>query len=272
MESRPFVRGRSSPSETANGPKPVLLRKHATTLPVPAIPRIEPGRLLLIPLQADSERDALARVWENAGGKVQRVGRVWAPDPSWKQNSICLFGNAMFCQILAHALDLQLLGPTDDFLATLPKELLGRRVFVSTLDQFKHLAYPCFVRSLPAKLFTSGVVSSAQRLRQLTSGLDGYTGLLVSEVFTVEAQARAFLYDRRLLDCVLTKGQGDLEAAGEVAEQVARLHHAPFGFVVDLGRQGDRWFVLQTSAAWSARLKGCEPDKVVLSIAAGTRA
>lgn len=272
MERRPFVRGRAEPQETPSGPKPVLLRKHATSLPVPAIPRIEPGRLLLIPFQADSEREGLAQAWTSAGGKVSRVGRIWAPDPAWKSQSLCVFGNAIFCQVLANALDLELLGPADDFLATLPEHLLRRRVFLSTLDQAAHLSYPCFVRSLPAKLFTSGVVSSAHRLDVLTSGLDGYTGLLVSEVVRVEAEARAFLYDRRVLDCAITKGEGDVEAAKEVAEEVAGLENAPFGFVADLGRVGEHWVVLQLSPAWTARLKGCDPNKVILSIAAGTRA
>lgn len=185
---------------------------------------------------------------------------------------MCVYGNAIFCQVLADSLSLQLLGPPDDMLARLPHDLLGRRVTVSRLDQARELRYPCFVKSLPAKEFTSGLVSGADRLLALTSGLEPETGLLVSEVVHFEAHARAFIYDRKVLDCSIYKGQGDLAAATETAERVALLEGTPFGFVVDLAWKADRWVVLKLKPAWSSRLKGNDPEKVFLSIAAATRA
>lgn len=272
MEKQPFIRGKEPAASASAGPKPVVLRKHGTILPVPKIPRIEPGRILLIPLKADEEREALARVWESAGGRVERVGRIWEPDPSFKAQCLCVYGNAIFCGVLADALGLELVGPPDDWLAHLPADLLGRGVTLKRLDQANSLTYPCFVRSLPAHQFTSGIVTSLQGLTQLTSGLEAETGLLVSEVVKVEAEARAFLYDRKVLDISLFRGSGDLEAAAEVAAKVANLENSPFGFAIDLGRVGDTWVVLKLSPAWSARLRGCDPAKVFLSVAAATRA
>ena len=272
MEKQPFIRGKAPSAPTPVGPKPVVLRKHGTLLPVPKIPRIEPGRILLIPLKPDDEREALARVWEEAGGRVERVGRIWEPDPAYHSQCLCVYGNAIFCSVLADTLGLQLIGPPDDWLAHLPGELLGRGVWISRLDQAKTLPYPCFVRSLPAHQFTSGIVTSFQGLSQLTSGLEPHSGLLVSEVIKVEAEARAFLYDRKVLDISIYRRSGDLEAATEVASAVGNLENAPFGFAIDLGRVGGHWFVLRLSPSWGTRLRGCDPGKVFLSVAAATRA
>jgi hypothetical protein len=256
----------------SSAPKPIVLRKHATTAPIPRVSRIEPGRILLLPATPDRERDAIARVWEASGGAVERVRQIWAPDPAFKERCLCVYGNAIFCQVLAVSLDLELLGPPDDFLASLPADLLGRSVFVSQLSQAQELTYPCFVKSLPAKQFTSGLVSSADRLLALTSGLDPETGLLVSEMVRFEALARAFIYDRKVLDCAIYRGRGELEAAIKTAIRVAHVDNAPFGFVADLGWLNGQWVVLKLKPAWSARLKGNDPERVFLSIAAATRA
>lgn len=274
MERKPFQRGRRASISTSppSGPNPVVLRKHATMAPIPGIARIEPGRWLLLSEQPDPEREALAQVWQKAGGQVQRVRRIWAPDPSWTQHRLCLYGNEIFCRVLAEAFGLQLLGPADDLLADLPAGWLGRRVVVVHPDDVEALNYPCHVRSLPAKLFTSGVVRRAERLRELTAGLEAGTRILASEVMSWEAEARFFFYDRRVLDGAVYKGHAEVREAMGLAEQVAGLEGAPFGFVADLGRFQRRWSVISLRPSWSARLRGCNPDKVILAIAAGTRA
>ncbi len=262
MEQQPFVRGQGL----------LVLRRHTTVAPSPRVLRLEPGRLLIMPLQADPEREALARAWQAAGGKVQRLARIWAPEPASAEQSVAVYGNAIFCQVLADALNLQLLGPEDDLLARLPRPLTGRAVTVSRLAQAAHLNYPCFVSSLPPKLFTSGIVGSAPRLASLTEGLSRKTGLLVSEVVHFEAEARAFIYDRKVLDLSVYRGKGERDEAMALAETVAALEGTPFGYTVDLGLVSGAWTVMKFHPSWEARLRGCDPAKVIFSIAAATRA
>ena len=94
MERQPFVRGKVGDSAEVSaegaGPKPVVLRRHSTQLPVARVHRIEPGRLLLMPDGSDRERDAVARVWERMGGKAHRVGRFWEPDSAMKGKCACV--------------------------------------------------------------------------------------------------------------------------------------------------------------------------------------
>jgi hypothetical protein len=274
MERSPYIRGKTEPTPQPehSGPRPVLLRKHSTVLPVAKVHHIEPGRILLMPARSDREREAVAGAWEAAGGKVRRVGRFWEPDAALVGKCACLYGNVIFCEVLANVLNLDLVSPADDILARLPSELLGRKIFLSRLDRIDELNYPCFVKSLVPKLFTAGVVGSAQRLSEITVGLDPETELLVSEAVKFQGQARAFICDRKVLDLSLYEGRCKLDGALEVAEAVARLEALPHGFVVDLGLLNGRWVVVEMNPAWAAGLNGCGAEKVMLAIAAGTRA
>lgn len=275
MERSPYIRGKAEPPEelAPAGPRPVLLRKHSTVLPVAKVHHVEPGRMLLIPSTPDPERDAVARVWEAAGGKALRVGRFWEPEPALRGKCACVYGNLIFCQVVAELLGLDLLSPPDDLLLKLPPELLGRSVARGRLDQISDLTYPCFVKSLVPKLFTSGVVASQERLAEITLGMEPDTDILVSEPVTFQAEARAFICDKKVLDLALYAGRApNLDGAIEVAEAVARIDGTPHGFVVDLGLLESGWVVVEVNPAWGAGLNGCDAAKVVLAIAAATRA
>jgi hypothetical protein len=69
--------------------------------------------LLLIPEKLDTERNAVAEVWQAQGGEVLRLGRFWDP-PEINRSRVRLYGNDTFCLILAQKLQLELLSPSDD--------------------------------------------------------------------------------------------------------------------------------------------------------------
>lgn len=285
MKKKPFIRGKkgwhnpvpepeaqAQPATVAAQPK--ILRKHATTLPINArVARIQPGRVLLIPDKGDLEREALAEVWQRAGGEVRRIGRFWEPTPGLSNKSVCLYGNDIFCQVLAEQLELELVSPRDDLLVTLSDKLLGRNLSLSYLSLIGELGFPCFVKPLQPKLFAAGIFDSREDLADKTRGLEPGTGLIVSEVVEFQAEARAFIYDRKVLDCALYSGKGALEPALELAAEVAQLEDTPFGFVVDLGLfPNGRWVVVEFNPAWGAGLNGCDADRVLSAIATATRA
>lgn len=273
MERRPYIRGKSSRAETQpSGPKPVVLRKHSTKQPVTKIFRLEPGRVLLVANKRDRERDAVAQTWVAAGGQVQRLGRFWEQDPGLRERCLCVYGNVIFCHVLAKIYELELLGPADDILTQMPFELLGRRIQRCELGGLEELSFPCFVKSQVPKLMTSGVVATKERLQEITRGLSDDTRLLVSGVVSFEAEARAFVFDRQVLDCAVYSGRSEVSGALEIAQQVAKMEGTPHGFVVDLGKLQDRWVVIELNPSWGAGLNGCDPDKVLLAIAAGTKA
>lgn len=280
MKKRPFVRGKKGwpeskpdPPAEPKGPKPTILRKHQTALPIDAkVARIQPGRVLLIPTKRDVERDALAEVWKAAGGEVRRLGRFWEPPPDLKERNVCVYGNDIFCQVLAQLLELNLVSPPEDILARLPLRMSARGVSVSSLSLARDLEYPAFIKSLQPKLFAAAVFGSPQELRSKTRGLEADTGLLVSEPVEFEAEVRVFVYDRKVLDCSAYQGEADLEAAAAFASEVVKTEGLPFGYVVDLGKLSQGWAVVEFNPAWASGLNGCDADKVLPAIAAATRA
>ncbi len=283
MKKKPFVRRKKgwhnpapepSPEPPPEPAAPRILRKHATALPINArVARIQPGRVLLIPDKGDIEREAVATVWEAAGGEVRRLGRFWEPSPELKERSVCVYGNDIFCRVLAEQLELVLVSPRDDLIVTLAPELLGRNVSLSYLSLVGELTFPCFVKPLQPKLFAAGVYPSREALEEKTRGLEHGTALIVSEVVEFQAEARAFIYDQRVLDCSLYEGKAELESARALAGEVGKLEDMPFGYVVDLGLIApDRWVVVEFNPAWGAGLNGCDADRVLSAIAAATRA
>src|SRR5262249_59899585 len=103
-------------------------------------------------------------------------------------------------------------------------------------------------------------------------GLDARSGLLVSGVVDLVAEARCFVLDRHVLDCAFYEGSADLGAARALAVDVAANANVPRAVVVDVGALRDgRWIVVEFNAAWGAGLNGCNPSLVLPAIDAATR-
>ncbi|KNY26396.1 hypothetical protein [Pseudobacteroides cellulosolvens] len=115
--------------------------------------------LLVIPDKSDIERDEVAKMWEQQGGKVKKIGRFWEP-PELDREKIRLYGNHIFCMVLAQKLDLKLISPPDDLLVYLSEEWLKRNVNISTIAEAEQLGYPGFIKPLVPKIFTARKYSS----------------------------------------------------------------------------------------------------------------
>ena len=62
--------------------------------------------ILIIPEKADIERDAVADVWQEQGGKVLRLGKFWQP-PELDPCKVHVYGNHTFCLVLQQKLKLK---------------------------------------------------------------------------------------------------------------------------------------------------------------------
>ncbi|HOV25580.1 MAG TPA: hypothetical protein PK566_04365 [Pseudobacteroides sp.] len=90
--------------------------------------------LLVIHDKPDIERDAVAKAWEEQGGEITRIGRFWEP-PELDREKIQLYGNHIFCMVLAQKLNLKLISPFDDLLLHLSPKWLKRFVRISTIAE-----------------------------------------------------------------------------------------------------------------------------------------
>lgn len=228
------------------------------------------GLILVIPDKPDPERDALADVWSRRGGDVLRLGRFWDP-PALEADRVRPYGSDSFVLVLQQKLCFDLCTPADELLLAFPAAYLQRRVERRRLGDAGDLAFPAFVKSMAPKLFTSRVYPDAAALAHETAGLGGETEVLVAEVVSFEAEARAFVLDGRVLDCAVYEGDADVEAAAAFARDAAGAVALPRAVVVDVGYVAGRgWAVVELNPAWGAGLNGCDAERVWACIAAAS--
>lgn len=225
-------------------------------------------RILLVPAKSDPERDRVAVAWTAAGGEILRLDRFWEPPPL-DARRVCLYGADAFCLVLAQLLELELVSPPDDLIARVPAAQRQRDVAITTLGALAG-PLPRFVKPLVPKQFAAGV-RTRDALAQITAGLPDDTAVIVSEVVPLDAEARSFVLDGRVVSTAIYEGAGDPEAAAQLATAIAALPAVPRTCVIDTCLiRGRGWAFLEANATWGAGLNGCDPTAAVPCIAAAT--
>ncbi|MBI2377994.1 MAG: ATP-grasp domain-containing protein, partial [Deltaproteobacteria bacterium] len=142
---------------------------------------------------------------------------------------------------------------------------------VSTLEDVRAADFPAFVKPLVPKQFRGSVYETLAALSQETEGLAPDTAVFVSDVVSLEAEARAFVLDGRVLDCAVYEGLGDPSEAASFVRAVLAAVELPRTCVVDVGRlPGGEWAVVEFNATWGSGLNGCNATHVIEAIAAAS--
>src|SRR3954447_7792686 len=116
--------------------------------------------LVLSPrLTADSE--ALGAAARDAGWVVERL-TSWRPPERLRSQDVAIYGEALFAEVVAAALDLVLIEAPPHWLESLPEPYLRRRVWHSTLGEAREQSAPVVVKpaagkSFPAAVYASGI-------------------------------------------------------------------------------------------------------------------
>jgi hypothetical protein len=226
--------------------------------------------MLLIPDKPDTERDAVANVWEHHSGKVLRLGRFWDP-PALDAKCVRVYGGTSFVPVLRDKLGFDLCTPADDLILSLPPEALKRRIQKRRLEEAEHFQYPLFVKPVIPKLFAAHAYANLVQLRRECRGLGGDTAVLTSDTVSFVAEARTFILEGEVLDCALYEGDGNVQEAAAAATDFAHYPLLPRTLVLDVGLIKDKgWVVIELNAAWGAGLNGCQAQRIWPSIAAAS--
>lgn len=224
---------------------------------------------LLIPDKEDSERDAVADTWSHNGGEVLHIAKFWNPPPL-DNKEIRVYGNNMFCLILAEKLGLELISPEDDFLVKIDRHWAKRKITIMTLSEARGITFPAFIKPVVPKVFKAGVYDNLVALEIECMRLELSTPVYVSEVVDITAEARSFIFDGQVMDISIYEGSGNLQEARDFLNSFLRSNEGiiPNSFVLDVGFIGGRgWAVIEANAAWGSGLNGCDAAKAVWAIA-----
>lgn len=200
------------------------------------------------------------------------------------------YGGPAFAARVVDALDVALLEPSDDWLATLPFEYTRRRIAMTTLGEARGLSRPAFVKPPSDKSFPAAVYSGGSCL-PTGPGLTPEVPVQVSDVVTWAAEFRLHVLDGEVrtgsqyatfgrLDAGRLDGHRHEGAVLEFADDLLATCGGglPSAVVVDIGLlatpehgTADAWAVVEANMAWFSNSYAADPDRaldVVLGSAA----
>lgn len=200
---------------------------------------------------------------------------IWMPGGHY-------YGGPVFAARVVDALEIALLEPSDDWLATLPYEYTGRRITMATLGEARRLFRPAFVKPPSDKSFPAAVYASGSCLPTAPE-LSLNVPVQISDVVTWAAEFRLYLLDGevRTGSQYATYGRLDAERLDGHRYEAAVLEFAndllatcagslPSAVVVDVGllatpehATAGQWAVVEANMPWFSNCYAADPDRVL---------
>jgi hypothetical protein len=231
------------------------------------------GKCLLIPSKPDVERDAVAKVWEDHGGIVMRLERFWETIDLENRIPI-LYGNHIFCLVIAQKMNLELVSPSDDFLIQLHERWIKRVITRSTIEDASYLIYPCFIKPMIPKTFTGKVYYSYMELLEECMQLSDNTEIIYSDIVQIKAEVRTFILNNKVASASIYEGDADINEAILFVNKFLseNIYITPLTYVLDVGLlDNGEWAVIEANPVWSAGLNGCDAGAAASCINEATK-
>lgn len=230
--------------------------------------------VLLIPQKSDEERNSVLKAWIDLGGKGQRLDRFWEKPEGLDNKKLAVYGNDTFALVVAQIFNLELISPDDSLIGRLDKKWTKRSIQQKSIRDLNVRDFPNFIKPATPKQFTAKIYKTINEFAQETKGLSDSEQVLVSEIINVEAEARAFVLNRDLLDVAIYEGEGDLQRAMTFLKDFLKdaTIMLPKTFVIDIAYNTDLdWFIIEFNSSWGAGLNNCNPKKVIDAIIEATK-
>ncbi len=218
-------------------------------------------------------RACIAENWQVIRAHGWRVPEV-APE------EVAIYGEPLFAEHVAQTLGLRLQQPSLDWLPKLPYRWRCRDVCLTTLGEARKVSKPAFIKPADEKCFEARVYSSGAQLPAL-GPLPEELPVLVQEVVAWTVEYRCFIRERKVMTASVYWRNGQLAQSpeGEWTASDMELNEAtrfcdcvisdssitmPTAVVIDVGLIRDHgWAVVESNAAYSAGLYGCDPVAVL---------
>ncbi|MFJ2738597.1 ATP-grasp domain-containing protein [Streptomyces sp. NPDC087440] len=175
-----------------------------------------------------------------------------------------------FADVVAPELGVALLQAPEDWLARLPRAFTRRDVVLMPLREAQTLRRPAFVKSPNDKQIRAMVYTDGSRLPGADE-MDAETPVLVSDVVEFAAEYRLYLLDgtvhtgsRYAEHGRLSLGPLSQDASAFGTELLSACGRTlPSAVVVDVGRTGGQWAVIEANAAWASGRYTADPQRAL---------
>lgn len=230
--------------------------------------------ILLLPEKADPEISRVMEVCEQKCIPVKRLGKYWIKDEELTGKPIAVYGNQVFCMVLAQVYNLTYISPDDILITRLNIQWTKRTLRQTTIRQLKPGDFPVFIKSVIPKIFMAGVFSKLTHFKNASRGIDESEEIMVSTIIDdLQAEARAWVMNGIIKDIALYQGDADLTGAIDFLHTflLHNKHLLPEVVVIDLAySSANGWCILEFNACWGAGLNNCKAEKVIDCIIAAT--
>ncbi|WP_309385752.1 ATP-grasp domain-containing protein [Cerasicoccus frondis] len=179
------------------------------------------------------------------------------------EDEVAIYGEPLFCRIVAAQIGRVLLEPPLDWLVGLPDEVTSRKIQFIPLSELSQVALPAFIKPPDDKIFTAGVYQDLDAI--LTrEDLEPTQQVLVSEVIDFEKEFRIHLLDGEPVSGSRYSVYGDLDIDGEDSDIARALVFAtevyqasngntPPAVVIDVGlTRSGAWAVVEANPCFGA--------------------
>ena len=229
--------------------------------------------ILLIPQKSDEERNSVLKTWIDLGGQGHRLDKFWEKPPELENKKIAVYGNDTFALVIAQIFNLKLISPDDSLIARLDKKWTKRFIQEKQISDVTEKEFPNFIKPVTPKQFAAKVFRTVEEFEKETKGLSVSEKVLISEIVSVEAEARAFILNRSVLDVAIYEGQADVQSAREFLTNFLKdpTVALPKTCVIDIGNNSQLgWYIIEFNSSWGAGLNNCDPKKVIEAIVEAT--
>jgi hypothetical protein len=200
---------------------------------------------------------------------------IFVSPPGWRlpqhilgQHGI-VYGEALFCEVIAQQMGWQLLDNSLDWLTKLPEKYVSRKIYYTTMVNARKESKKRFFKPADMKSFEAKVYESGKDLSD-SSVLDEIP-VLVSEEMNFTSEYRCFIKNRKVVSasCYLYKKDINKpehyfvnnDAVISFVNNMLKddLVGCVPGAVIDVGRfKKDTYAVIESNPAYASGLYGCE--------------
>lgn len=240
--------------------------------------------ILILSPRYTSDSNALWKAAIQAGWSVERLHSRQVP-AHLREMAPVLYGEGLFIDAVAEALELAVLEPTFCWLADLPLQYRKREIQCTTLRAVRDQKEPAFIKPAVGKSFEAKVYASGSELPAPDIFSEDMP-VLVSEPVRWEIEFRCFVAERKVetFSAYLRSRQfleenGWAASSGETAGAIQFCETLiadpnvalPPAVVIDIGYITDRgWAVVEANPAWASGIYGCDPLSVLKVLEKGS--
>lgn len=231
------------------------------------------SQIILSPRETE-DRDRLARAASDRGWSVCQMEKWRVTEDMLFEQDLAIYGEPLFCRIVAAQIERVLLEPPHDWLCKLPISVTHRKIKMLRFDELRQVPLPCFLKAPDEKLFPAAVYEDITELTR-RSDIDPSQHLIMSDVINFRKEYRVHLLEGTAVsgsrysvggELSIDSRDSEIVEAQKFAEKVFNTSagSTPPAVVIDVGvTDSGEWAVVEANPCFGAGIYGGDDNRIL---------